>query len=185
MEKRLYTKGYHVKWRIENKHHLASKSEKTFVILPKINVPLVEETNNNIVINPRTKSNLINSIKHSENIPVNAVKNYKRRETMSQMVSDIKLGVKMANSIIRPLPKAAEGTEPKVHGLAVAGFVLALVGWFTPIGIAVTLLILGIIFGAIAMSKIKKNPEEYKGRGLAIAAFIVALIGFIIVISVA
>jgi hypothetical protein len=33
----------------------------------------------------------------------------------------------------------------------------------------------GIVFGAIALEKIKKQPERYKGKGIATAGFILSL----------
>lgn len=73
---------------------------------------------------------------------------------------------------------------PKVHGLAVAGLILGVVGLFVagiPLGLLAT------IFGAVALSKIKLYPERFSGRGLAIASIILgiaAIVGAIIVLAV-
>jgi hypothetical protein len=58
-----------------------------------------------------------------------------------------------------PVPPAA-GT----NGMAIAGFVLGLLGLF---GITA---ILGIVFGSVALSRIRRSAQE--GRGLAIAGIV-------------
>ena len=45
---------------------------------------------------------------------------------------------------------------------------------------------MGVIFGAISLGKIKREPARFKGRGLAIASIIIGIIaavGAIIVLS--
>jgi hypothetical protein len=42
-------------------------------------------------------------------------------------------------------------------------------GFITGIGF-----LLGMIFGAISLSKIKKNPEKFKGKGIAKFSFILS-----------
>jgi hypothetical protein len=34
----------------------------------------------------------------------------------------------------------------------------------------------GIVFGAISLGKIKKNPDKYKGKGLATAGLVTGII---------
>jgi hypothetical protein len=60
--------------------------------------------------------------------------------------------------------------DRKPNGLGIAGFILSLLPLY---GIGS---ILGLIFSAIALRKIKKNPEKYKGRGLAMAGFIISIV---------
>ena len=60
--------------------------------------------------------------------------------------------------------------EKKFNGLAIAGFVLSLL-WLYGLGS-----ILGLIFCAIALGKIKRNPEKYKGKGLAIAGLVISIV---------
>jgi hypothetical protein len=71
----------------------------------------------------------------------------------------------------------------KNEGLGIAGFVSGLVGLFfagIPLGL------IGVIFGGISLSKIKKQPNKFKGKGFAIASIvigIIAIIGAIIVLA--
>ncbi len=68
-------------------------------------------------------------------------------------------------------PVAVPYNAPKESsGLAVASLVLGILGFFT--GITA---ILAIIFGAVAMSQTKKNPN-LGGRGMAVAGFVMGIV---------
>jgi len=74
-------------------------------------------------------------------------------------------------------------TTIKTEGLGVTGFVSSLVGLFVA---GIPLGLIGVIFGGISLSKIKKNPNKFKGKGLAIASIIIgiiAIVGAIIVLA--
>ena len=62
-------------------------------------------------------------------------------------------------------PPQARGT----NGLAIAGFVLGLL-WLCGVGS-----ILGIVFGFVALSQIKRNPGQ-GGRGLAVAGIVLGIV---------
>ena len=64
--------------------------------------------------------------------------------------------------------------QPKTNGLAVAGFVCSIVGWFC-CGITS---IIGVILSIVALSQIKNRQEG--GKGLAIAGIV---IGGIVMVS--
>jgi hypothetical protein len=64
---------------------------------------------------------------------------------------------------------------PKTSGLAVASFVLSLVGIFFA-GLITGLL--AVIFGAVAMNAISKNPAV-KGYGLAVAGLVIGILEII------
>lgn len=78
-----------------------------------------------------------------------------------------------------------QNTKTKNSGLAIAGFVLVIIALLlsaVPIinNFAFILAILGLVFGAIAISKAKKSGAK---SGLAIAAVVLSIISGIIVIS--
>ena len=54
----------------------------------------------------------------------------------------------------------------KTNGMAIAGFVLSLLGCTSP---------LGIIFSAIGLNQISKDPSQ-GGKGLALAGLIIGII---------
>jgi hypothetical protein len=62
------------------------------------------------------------------------------------------------------------------EGLGTAGFLASILGLFIA---SIPLGLLAIIFGAVSLGKIKKNPLRFRGKGLAIASIIIGLIDFI------
>ncbi|HEX2145930.1 MAG TPA: DUF4190 domain-containing protein [Glycomyces sp.] len=74
-------------------------------------------------------------------------------------------------------PGAAVGVPREMNGLAIASFVVALVGLCGPLGI------LGLIFGYVAKSQIKSRNNS--GGGLATAGIIlgwISVVAFILLI---
>ncbi len=63
----------------------------------------------------------------------------------------------------------------KKKGLAIASLVCAIIG-----GYISTISIVAIVFGHVALNKIKKDPSVYNGRGLAIAGLILGYLGLAI-----
>lgn len=73
--------------------------------------------------------------------------------------------------------------QVQTDGFAIAGFVTGLIGIFI---FGMILGIFGIVFSALALKRIKREPETRKGRGLAIAGLvlgIVALVGAVIIVA--
>ena len=54
---------------------------------------------------------------------------------------------------------------------SILSFIFTLLGFLTGIGF-----LLGMIFGAISLSNIKKNPEKFKGKGMAKFSFILSTV---------
>jgi hypothetical protein len=65
---------------------------------------------------------------------------------------------------------------PSTNGLAIAGFVISIVGFFF-------LNWLGLIFGIVALNQINKSEGRQGGRGLAIAAIVIGSLFLIPVLS--
>ncbi len=72
-----------------------------------------------------------------------------------------------------PVGYGQPGAAPKTNTFAIVSLVASVVGFFT----GITFLV-GIIFGHIAMSQIKKTGEN--GRGMAIAGLVVGYIGLLL-----
>lgn len=68
----------------------------------------------------------------------------------------------------------------KSQGLGVAGFVTSLAGLFV---FSIPLGILSVVFGAVSLGKIRRNPSRFKGRGFAIAAIIIGLVDIVAMIA--
>jgi len=64
--------------------------------------------------------------------------------------------------------------EPaQMHWGAIVGFICSILGFLVA---GLIMGICAIIFGTIALNKIKQDPDKYSGRGLAIAAIIIGII---------
>jgi hypothetical protein len=61
-------------------------------------------------------------------------------------------------------PNQSYGSQP-TNGLAIAGFVLSMLGCGFPVG---------LILSAVALGQFNKNPNQ-KGKGLAIAGLVVSI----------
>ena len=69
-----------------------------------------------------------------------------------------------------PAPQHNQYAQPpKTNGMAIAGFVLSLLGCT----------LLGIIFSAVALNQIGKQPNQ-GGKGLAIAGLVIGIVFMII-----
>jgi len=78
--------------------------------------------------------------------------------------------------------KQSENKKEKKH-VAIGGLVCSIIGLFIA---GIILGTIGIISGAVGLSKVKKYPEKYTGKGTAIASLIigiVAVVGAIVVIA--
>ncbi len=68
----------------------------------------------------------------------------------------------------------------KRKGFAIASLIFGIIGGYPSASAAS---IAAIIFGHIALSKLKNNPDIYSGKGLAIAGLILGYLGLVIAIT--
>ena len=76
-----------------------------------------------------------------------------------------------------PAPPVYRRHEPK----AIAGFVLGIVSYLF-LGFITG--VLAIIFSALGLQNIKRNPEMYSGKGMAIAGLVLGIVNVAVVIIV-
>jgi|ERR1019366_574079 hypothetical protein len=67
----------------------------------------------------------------------------------------------------------------ETHWAAIAGLACGILGFFT-----IITSIPAIVFSIIALSKIKKNPDKYKGKGMAIAGLVLGGIVFLLCVLI-
>jgi cytoskeletal protein RodZ len=183
IEKRVYNPGYHIDWRT-NKNQNNSVSEKVgsnqeestvenqaSTDIPDTSQILLTEKTESLVTTPEPE---INS-KSTLTIP-----------TISQLSKDknVFASLRKQNSIMAEVTND-KSTTTRADGMAIASMVVGIVSWFTPLGLAVVLALLALIFGAVALGRIKKNPEGLHGKGMAITGIVLGLVGLIIVMIVA
>jgi hypothetical protein len=78
------------------------------------------------------------------------------------------------------LKKRLRDAGPQTSGLAIASLVSGILALFI---LGVVFGPLAIIFGGVALSKIRKNPEV-KGRGLAVAGLVLGIVATILIIVI-
>lgn len=66
--------------------------------------------------------------------------------------------------------------SPRVHGLAIAGFVLSIASLLLPLILGIAGCIIAIIFCAVAMNSIKHNPDKFSGFGFAVAGLVISIV---------
>ena len=95
---------------------------------------------------------------------------------------------KMALKVVKRKMKRsaqAKADERETEGFAILGFIAGLASIFI-FGIIIRILlgILGIVFGGIALSNIKKAPETKRGKGLAILGLILGILGIAVTAAI-
>jgi lipopolysaccharide export LptBFGC system permease protein LptF len=70
--------------------------------------------------------------------------------------------------------------DVKTSGFAIAALVCGILALFTTLIGSIILATLAVVFGLIAINKISKNPNKFKGKGMAWAGYIIGLVAVLI-----
>lgn len=195
IQKRKYNKGFYVstngkkdKTKEAYNKQLADKPENLTKLQNKYK-DIQNNDNNFVELNDNSliASTDDNSIPAEDNFTISS-NNYGNsiRTKIEQKVekSKNKLRKKINKNVEKiKTSNSVNGGEPKTEGFGLAGFITGLVGLFI-FGILFGLI--AIIFGAISLGKINKNPDRFKGKGFAITSLILGIIdvvGFLIVLA--
>lgn len=184
IDQRLYRPGYHVEWggkkRTEpttNPSAGDAKSSETDVFLKSEDAAVY-------------RTELDSSTNQGATIS-GSVEHDKRLKRSSQSAAHQKEQKKLDHSGKKSFDVAASGevnssefengrieeVKKEMDGLAVASFVLGIVGFlFFPCSI------LAIIFGSIALGRIKADPDNLRGQGFAIAGVVLGVCGILVLI---
>jgi len=83
---------------------------------------------------------------------------------------------------MREIDDGTQGQKPKTSKLAIASMVIGIVSVSSQllVGIVLLLGVLGLIFGIVALIKIKKGGGMLKGRGFAIAGVVTSAVGLML-----
>tara|TARA_B100000768_G_scaffold170417_1_gene176801 strand:+ start:205 stop:786 length:582 start_codon:yes stop_codon:yes gene_type:complete len=136
----------------------------------------VNEHPNNILNNELENENLIASTKKV------FVNNKKHLVSLSKKVDDLIATDGDCDNIIykngeEVSAKVIDKSKLKSQGLSLTSMIFGLVGLVVPnYFVALILESLAIIFSIIAMVKIKKNPEKFKGKGFAITGLVLGIL---------
>ncbi len=183
VSKRHYLKGYQVVWYKKGKS--SSKVDVAKVSQPAIPAQLLHFDKTET---PKKQENLTKaepSTKIEASVPINLLqsKQEKLKQTNSKSRHTTQTNRQSAYSffkqefkkgkllVIRPVEKSKE-----THLLAIIGFIASIIGLFV---LGIILGILAVIFGCTSYTKIKREPEKWKGAALAIAAIVIGIVDVI------
>jgi hypothetical protein len=193
IQKRKYTKGFNIKSQNYNNQKLALKdkissvynSEESTENSDNINTDLVFASKEGVVIEQtianqslRTEFKNLNSLLIKEKKSTKTIKSVNPvllkdlKKEFKAHKKESKKNLKNTNNL------ESDDEEPKVHWAALTGMICGILGLLvTPFLFAT----LGIIFGGIGLSKIKKNPEKYKGKGMAVTGLVTGIVAIVLV----
>jgi hypothetical protein len=195
MEKRLYSSGYHFDWNFgkskssKNKfagHNYHKNSEKVLQSIgeqkeTEIIASIEDET---IFVDNRNdpKNNLLISFNNKKEIKFSTPRTNNPLAAEKSIDANRSLDKKHQQTLAT-LPNSLSSTEePKINGMALAGFICSIVGLILLLATGWPFLLgtLGTIFSIIGLKKIRSEPDKWKGRGFAIAGLIVGIVAIIL-----
>lgn len=190
MEKRLYRPGYHVEWTKSNKTDKKSvenpdqaeeyTSVETAEILPDQPAPTPQKPATERASTPESDQTTVKIRKDPEMI---ASTQDLGEELAPRPTSNNFARVKNEGEWMQAQTVGSEHTRKTMESLGIAGFIIGVVGWFVPIlGLAFVMMILAVIFGAVSLGKINREPNKYMGRGFGITSLILGIIGLLILL---
>jgi hypothetical protein len=177
MEKRHYRSGYNIEWKKRNSELLSNeKKEIKGVKEPQVKnneIKPIEPkefsaSSNEDIILPKGKSN--NEIINSDG------KERGQKQEALNPKNNFRKGFNEAMKTFIPL---VDG--PKSQGMAVASLVMGILALLTYYG-AFLFGLLALIFGLIALKRIRTSPDKFEGKGMAKAGIIMGIIAMVVII---
>ena len=163
IQKRKYNKGFHV-----NKSKNSHKENNNIVYnAKKIVAEETQKTKGNVIENTEKEA-------YSEELEASNEKLVSKQKfkNNNKVTPNYFTGFDFikARKVLRKSDLKPNDDGLRFHWAAITGFVLGILSV-----VIIYLAIPAIVFSAIALSKIKQNPETYKGKGLALAGLIIGL----------
>ena len=148
--------GYYIKINNNNEIYVSNNEIKEITFLNPNKTVFSKTSSDSVIDSVNKKANIIPKTKNESQINNENIWD----RTNSDFIN--KLPPKQVKS---------SSHEKKMDPFSILSFVSTVLGFFTGFTF-----LLGLIFGSISLSKIKENPEKYKGRGLARFSFIFSLV---------
>lgn len=187
VQKRKYTKGYHINAKI-NKSQKA-KGLKAASILAADSTQsnsqgIQAHTNQALSAVKDARSQDEVAVKTAELVHANASGKAKTEQTQetARMVVDVKkpTSVKASKNAVMPSQDLSQAVPRTTPTSAILSFLFGIVGLFVA---AIVMGPLAIIFGIVGLSRIDSNPSAYKGKGFAIVGLILGIISLIVILA--
>lgn len=148
--------GYYVKINNNREIYVSNNEIKEITFLNPTKTVLSKTSSNSVIDSVNKRSNIIPTTKNESQI---------NNENIWDRTN--------SNFINKSPPKQVKPSSYKKNmaPFSVLSFVFTVLGFITGFTF-----LLGLIFGAISLSKIKKHPEKYKGKRLARFSFLFSLV---------
>ena len=152
--------GYYVKINNNREIYVSNNEIKEITFLNPTKTVLSKTSSNSVIDSVNKRSNIIPTTKNESQI---------NNENIWDRTN--------SNFINKSPPKQVKPSSYKKNmaPFSVLSFVFTVLGFITGFTF-----LLGLIFGAISLSKIKKHPEKYKGKRLARFSFLFSLVMILI-----
>ncbi len=183
IEKRVHLSGHHVEWFHEGKSNRdiqqdlnANRPDKT---TSKSTETTSKSLNSETVSSSEETLNFSQSQEAQDNFVQQKSNSTMRKHCPGQKGSSEKtIGHNISNPVFNPISNTPidSSNQPVTNGKALTGFICSLAGLFAFGSIFGTI---AIIFSAIGLSKIKKDPIKWKGKGMAIAGLVIGIVDII------
>ena len=180
IQKRVYLSGYNIDWKSNAKHVESKKiaSNKFNNKITPIDVKtILEQNKNEVPANTNEHVLTASAAKQINQINTKSIKLLNKNGPLPQEKQN-KSTLKSKLNGNKIILLKEDGS--KLNGLALTGFITSLVGLFYFLYLGIPFGILAIIFSAIGLHKINKNPGEWKGKGFAIAGLVIGIVSILL-----
>ena len=190
MEKRAYRQGYHISWNNNSNHHLTAKNNvKKHNDKGEAQIDEQSETAKTIDDRYIEDDNQIASLDNKQIILPKKQPIHIDAKSLIGNSKELQTTIPYVFKSNKSFEKSAIASEEKkVEPLGLIGFIASLLALVlclttTLIELIFVLSILGIVFGAISLGKIRRHSDKYKGRGFAFVSLFGGIVGVIIGIA--
>ena len=188
MGKRVYMSGYHIDWKNgkynSNKQEVVSNDNEKQTKKNQIGTVEQSENETNTIDNSPTVTddNIIASVDNQQLIlPQKEKLNLFSSHKVKTADEEIKINPSIKSELKKGIKTISKNTdeEPKMSGLAIAGFICGIMGLLLVLTTGWPFLLgtLGTIFSAIGLGQTSKGE---KGNGFAIAGLITGILAIVI-----
>ncbi len=190
VDKRLYRPGYKIDWSSNNKVQLPAAEKIPHIPEPTVAENNTENISTDSLLQLSSDEDKTIADKAESNAACNGYASHRRVEALAPVTKpnasaskkeqrkiDFNSGFKKGFQLLIP-------DEPvKLMPLALASLILGILSIVAYYG-AFVLGVLAIVFGAVALYKIRQNPGMYRGRGMAMWGFILGIISLAVVTTI-
>lgn len=174
VEKRLHRPGYHVEWKHKDQPSQHPPSAQELQQQEAYALPEAHAEPAQAPLSASASADVLPGYQPAPKADLNAVSK-EEPQVLEQKIPE----ASNRRALGDPDETPASDETKIVNGFGIASFVLAVVSLFV---LGFVFGPTAIVFGAIGMSQVRRNPEKYRGNGLAVAGFVIGIISVALLI---